>query len=109
MDIALPPEVRGRRRRRRIACGVVLLLLALVTTVTLAQLEPAAPTVDSATLWMDTVKRGTLVRQVRGLGLLVSDEIRWIPATTEGRVEHILVQSGSSVAASTILLELSNP
>jgi HlyD family secretion protein len=109
MDIALPREVLNRRRVRRLASGVALLLLVVVTTVALARLKAAVPTVDASALWTDTVRRGTMLRQVRGLGVLVPDEIRWIPAATEGRVERILVQPGSSVAANTVLLQLSNP
>src|SRR5882724_1476998 len=69
----------------------------------------AAPTVSRATVWVDTVKRGPMLRQVRGLGTLVPEEIRWIPATTEGRVERILIKPGTAVKADSIILEMSNP
>ncbi len=109
MDVARPPEVARQRRRRRIMWGGALVVVIIATTLGLSRLEPAAPAVESGGLWMDTVKRGTLIRQVRGPGVLVPDDTRWIPATTEGRVERILVQPGTTVKADTVLLELSNP
>lgn len=78
-------------------------------SVGLSRLRPAAPAIDRATLWIDTVKRGPMLRQVRGLGSLVPEDIRWIPATTMGRVEAIRVRPGSVVEADTVILELSNP
>jgi HlyD family secretion protein len=74
-----------------------------------ARLKPAAPGVDRATLWIDTVQRGPLLRQVRGSGTLVPEDIRWIPAATSGRVEQIIVKAGTEVMADTVILELSNP
>ena len=81
----------------------------LLVTVGISRLEPAAPSVDHATLWMDTVKRGPMVRQVRGLGTLVPEDIRWIPATTQGRVDAILLRPGTPVSADSVILTLSNP
>ncbi|HKY21401.1 MAG TPA: HlyD family efflux transporter periplasmic adaptor subunit [Vicinamibacterales bacterium] len=109
MDVARPPEVAEQRKRRRIMIGAAVLLLVVATTVALARLKPAAPTVEGGTLWIDSVKRGTMLRQVRGNGVLVPDEIRWITALTDGRVERVLVQPGTAVTADTVLLELSNP
>lgn len=74
-----------------------------------SRLKPAPPSVDRAAVWVDTVKQGEMLRQVRGLGTLVPVEIRWIPAATEGRVERIEVLPGSQVKAGTVLLQLSNP
>jgi HlyD family secretion protein len=74
-----------------------------------SRLTPAAPSLDRGTLVIDTVKRGGMLRQVRGLGTLVPEELRWIPAATEGRVERIVVQPGSTVSPDTVILELSNP
>ncbi|AGY58763.1 efflux RND transporter periplasmic adaptor subunit [Gloeobacter kilaueensis] len=85
------------------SAAVVLLVLGL------SNLKPAAPTVDRSTVWIDTVRRGTLIRQVRGLGTLVPEQISWIPATTEGRVEKIYVRPGARVQPDTVLLVLSNP
>ncbi len=64
---------------------------------------------DRATVWIDTVKRGPMLRQVRGSGTLVPEDIRWIPATTQGRVERILLRPGAEVKPDTVILELSNP
>ncbi len=109
MDVARPPEVAQQRKRRRIILSAAAALLVLITTVALARLKPAAPTVEGASLWIDSVKRGTMLRQVRGVGILVPDEIRWVTALTEGRVERVLVQPGTAVEADTVLVELSNP
>jgi len=109
MDIARPADVTIRRKRRRVVFAIGLLVLIVATTVTLARLKPAAPTVDVATLWTGVVKRGTMLRQVRGAGVLVPDEIRWVTALTDGRVERVLVQPGTTVDVDTVLLELSNP
>ena len=92
---------------------ILLVVLGVITvsliTVGVARLKPAAPSVERATILTDTVKRGLMLRQVRGLGTLVPEEIRIIAASTEGRVERILVQPGAEVTAGTVLIELSNP
>ena len=91
--------------------GLALLLgwRRLLVTVGLSRLKPAAPSVERATVLIDTVKRGPMLRQVRGLGTLVPEEIRWIPAQTQGRVERIVTLPGTPVEPDTIVLELSNP
>jgi HlyD family secretion protein len=83
--------------------------VVLLMGVGVARLKPAAPGVDRATLWIDTVQRGPLLRQVRGSGTLVPEDIRWIPAATSGRVEQIIVKAGTEVMSDTVILELSNP
>lgn len=108
MDIARPSQAR-QKKIRRIAYGGAGLAAVLLITLGLSRLKPAAPRVDRATVWVDTVKRGPMLRQVRGLGTLVPEEIRWIPATTEGRVERIVIQPGTAVKAESVVLELSNP
>jgi HlyD family secretion protein len=110
MDIARPNVARQKRRRQIIYIALGIVLLALVT-MGLSRLKPAAPTVERSTVWVDTVKRGSVLRQVRGLGTLVPMEgsIQFLPAVTEGRVEKILELPGAQVKADTILLELSNP
>src|ERR1700724_1774 len=108
MDIARPSNARKKRIRQGIYAVVGLLAIALVS-VGLNRLKPAAPTVERAVVWPDTVKRGPMVRQVRGLGTLVPEDIRWIPATTQARVEKIILRPGTKVAADSIILELSNP
>ena len=109
MDIQRPASVARARRNRRIIWALVGVVAITVITVLLARLKPAAPTVDRATVWTDTVKRGPMVRNVRGLGTLVPEEIRWIPAQTAGRVERILIRPGASVTPDTVVLELTNP
>jgi HlyD family secretion protein len=108
MDIARPHIAKQTRRRRILfASGGALALI--VITVALSHLKPAVPSVDRSTVWIDTVKRGPMVREVRGLGTLVPEEIRWIPANTEGRVEKIVVRPGTQVKGDTVILELSSP
>ena len=110
MDIARPDIMRQKRRRRILYVAVGIALLALVT-MGLSRLKPAAPTVERSTVWIDTVKRGSILRQVRGLGTLAPMEgsIEFLPAITEGRVEKILVLPGAQVKSDTVLLEMSNP
>jgi HlyD family secretion protein len=108
MDIARPSNAKQKRIRRAIWAGAGLLAVAAVT-IGLSRLRPAAPTVDAATLWPDTVKRGPMVREVHGLGTLTPEDIRWIPATTQAKVENIVMRPGTTVKADTVILELSNP
>ena len=82
---------------------------ARLITVGVSQLEPAAPRVDRDTVYLDITQRGPMVRQVRGTGTLVPEAIRWIPATTEGTVERIVIRPGAEVTPDTVVLELSNP
>ncbi len=106
MDIPRPEAAKQRRRRRIIYAAVTLAVITLVT-VGLSRLQPALPLVENP--YTDVVKRGPMLREVRGSGTLVPEEIRWVPAVNAGRVERILVEVGAQVKADTILLELSNP
>ncbi|HEX6751361.1 MAG TPA: HlyD family efflux transporter periplasmic adaptor subunit [Longimicrobium sp.] len=106
MDI---PRKPARKSRKWITYGGAAVLLLAVATAALARMGPAAPSVDRATLWTDTVQKGEMMRQVRGPGTLVAENIRWISAVTQGRVERKLVQPGTTVAEGTVLVELSNP
>ena len=110
MDIARP-EYKQQKRRRQILWGVVGLLLLVALTVGVARLKPAAPTVERATIWTDTVKRGSMLRQVRGLGSLVPsrEDVLQIPAETEATVLRIVKLPGSDVEPDTILVEMANP
>ena len=108
MDIARPSNLRKKRIRQAIYASVGLLVVVLVS-VALSRLKPAAPTVERAVIWPDTVKRGPMVRQVRGLGTLTPEDIRWIPATTQGRVEKIILRPGTAVKPGNVILELTNP
>src|SRR6266849_31677 len=107
-SIAFPSNLR-RKRLRQVAYAVLGLVGVGVITLGLSRLKPAAPSVDHATVWIDTVKRGPMLRQVRGLGTLVPEDIRWIPATTVGRVERIILRPGTTVEPHTLILELSDP
>jgi len=109
LDIQRGEEVKQAKQRKRIVIVALLVVGVAATTYALSRLKPAAPSVDKSTVWPDTVKRGEMLRQVRGLGTLVPEEIRWIPATTDGRVERIILRPGAFVKADSIILELSNP
>jgi HlyD family secretion protein len=109
VDIARPATVVRRKKIRQAIYGIGALLVIALITLAVSRLKPAAPSVDRATVWIDSVKRGSMVRQVRGSGTLVPEEIRWIPATTQGRVERILLRPGANVQPETVILELSNP
>src|SRR5436309_15209683 len=108
MDIARPSNAK-KKRIRQISYSAVLLLAVGLVSFGLSRLKPAAPTVERAVVWPDTVKRGPMVRQVRGLGTLTPEDIRWIPATTQGRVEKIILRPGTAVKADSVILELTNP
>ena len=108
MDIARP-ELKRRKQKRRILVGAAIVVTVLLVTVVLARLEPAAPTVARASVWVDTVREGEMLRQVRGPGVLAPREIRWIAAQTDGRVERIVVRPGAVVEPDTVIVEMSNP
>jgi HlyD family secretion protein len=106
------PRERSVARNKKIKRAVyIVLTLAAVTgiSIVLARLKPAAPTVERATMIIDTVKQGEMLVTRRGLGTLVPEEIVWIPATTSGRVEKRLALPGTPITPETIILELSNP
>jgi HlyD family secretion protein len=106
VDIKREPAKRGRKR---ILYGGIALAAILATTLGLRGLKPAAPRVDRAAVWIDSVQRGPLVIEVRGPGTLVPERIRYISAVTAGRVERRLAEPGQEVQPETVLLELSNP
>lgn len=108
MDIKRPSQAKAKLRRR-IVIGSVAMLLVAGITVLLARLKPAAPTVERNTVWIEPVKRGKMLRQVRGIGVLVPVEIRWIAARTEGRVERIVLRPGATVDPASVILVLTNP
>lgn len=110
MDIAREGVAEVKRRRRLLAIGAGI-AAALLLTLGLSRLKPAAPTVEKGTIWTDTVQRGPMLRQVRGPGSLVpeAEGIRWASASTDGRVERLLVAPGAAVKPDTALLEMSNP
>lgn len=108
MDIPRKSASRNRRLRR-ILYGFIVIVVIVGGTLGLRRLQPAAQSVDGAGLYSGTVKRGTIPRNVHGLGTLVPEEIRWIPAVTSGRVEKRCVDPGAHVTPDTVLIELSNP
>jgi multidrug efflux pump subunit AcrA (membrane-fusion protein) len=110
MDISRP-DLKAKKRKRQVVTIAVAVVVLAVVTFFVMRLKPASPTVDRSVVWTDTVKRGPMVVQVRGLGTLVprEDAIRQIPAQTESTVTRILVLPGSTVKPDTILLELSDP
>ncbi len=108
MDIQRPSNARAKKIRRIVYGSVAFLLIAGVTF-GLSHLRPAAPTVDRATIWPDEVKRGPMLREVHGLGTLVPEEIRWIPAQTDSRVDRWVLRPGAIVKPNSIIMELSDP
>jgi HlyD family secretion protein len=108
MDVARPDLARKKKKRRLIIIGSSVLALVVIGVI-VSRLKPAAISVDRASVWVDTVKRGPMLRQVRGLGTLVPEDIRWIAASKEGRVEKIIVRPGAQVKPETTILELSSP
>lgn len=109
MDIARPSSVIRAKKIRRAVYGGLAVVVLLLITLGLSRLKPAAPPVDRATVWIDTVKRGSMVRQVRGLGTLVPETTRWITPTTDGIVEKIVLRPPAQVTPDTIIIELTNP
>jgi HlyD family secretion protein len=108
MDV--PREgVAAKKRKRRILIISASAVGLILATIALSRLKPAAPSVDRSSVWIDTVKRGPMVRQVRGLGTLVPEEFRWLPATTDASVEKILIWPGTKVEPSDVILELTSP
>ena len=108
MDVPRP-DVARKKKKRRLIIGAVAVLAIILISVIVSRLKPAAISVDRAAVWVDTVKRGPMLRQVRGLGTLVPEDIRWIAASKEGRVEKIVVRPGARVQPDTVILELSSP
>jgi HlyD family secretion protein len=108
MDIPRPDHSKAKRKKRLLlVAAAVAGVIAL--TFGLARLKPAAPTVERNLVWIDTVKRGQMLRQVRGLGILVPEEIRWIAARTQGRVDQIVLRPGAVVTPDSVILILANP
>src|SRR6266481_684037 len=108
MDIQRPSNARAKKIRR-IAYGTVTLLLLGGVTFGLSKLRPAAPSVDRATIWPDEVKRGPMVREVRGLGTLVPEDIRWVAAQTDAHVDKWVLRPPAVVKPGSIIMELSDP
>src|SRR5206468_7058884 len=101
--------VAAKKRKRRIMIIAGSALGLILATIAISRLKPAVPSVDRSTVWVDTVKRGPMVRQVRGLGTLLPEDSRWIPANTEGRVEKINIWPGTHVESESVILEIFHP
>lgn len=110
MDIARP-EFKQQKRRRQIFWASIGLIVLIAVTIGVSRLKPAAPEVERGTVWPGIVKRGSMLRQVRGIGSLIPSQefTRQIPAETEATVVRIFKLPGSQVSADTILLEMNNP
>jgi len=109
MDVPRPQALRQKRIRQGLY-GLAAIVAVTAATVALSKLKAAAPSVEFGTLWPDTVKRGPMLRDVRGLGTLVPVEIRWIAAATDGRIDKLVVlPSPNPIKPDTILVEMSNP
>lgn len=109
VDIKRDPVILKKKRMRQSAYVVAGVIAIILVTIGVSRLRPAAPEVEYGTVWIDTVKRGPMVRQVRGAGRLVPEDIRWITATTSGRVEQIVLRPGAEVQPGTVIAILSNP
>ncbi len=108
MDIPRPDQSKAKRKKR-ILYGTIAVLALVGITVALARLKPAAPTVERNLVWIGTVTQGQMLRQVRGLGTLVPEEITWIAARTQGRVDKIVLRPGAPVTPDSVILILTNP
>ena len=109
MDVARPQSVARNKKIKRIVISVVVVIVLAGLTLGLSRMKPAAPSVDRATVWLDTVKRGEMLRQVHGVGTLVPEEVRWIPATEDAIIEEVKARAGDKVSANSVILMLSSP
>jgi HlyD family secretion protein len=107
MDQPRTDQTRRRRKRWIVASGVALALAGVTVAVT--RLRPAAPSVERSLVWIDTVKRGEMLREVRGIGTLVPEQVAWIAARSAGRVDRIVLHPGATVKPEDVILILSNP
>ena len=108
MDIPRKSQT-GRKIVVRIIISAVLVAVIAIVSIYVSKMEPAVPVIERATVWIDEVKQGSMSRAVRGMGKLVTEDIRWIPATVDGIVERKVLEPGASVMPNTVIIELSNP
>jgi multidrug resistance efflux pump len=102
-------DTKPQKRRKRLVWGAVAVGLLALTIFVPRLLPTAVPAVDAATVWRDTVEHGTMIRQVRGPGTLVPEQMRWITAVTAGRIEQILSLPGTTVEDGDLIMRMSNP
>jgi HlyD family secretion protein len=108
VDIARPSQARKKKIRRILYVTAAVIVVGGIS-LGVSKLKPAAPTVDRAVVWIDAVKRGPMLRQVRGSGTLVPEDIRWVNTQSSGRVDRIILRPGAQVTPDTVILELTNP
>src|SRR6202000_506576 len=108
MDVARKTDARKRILNRALI-ALALLLVGAGAPYGVSHLQPALPSVESGTIWPDTVRRGPMLRQVHGIGSLVPQDVLWVSAQIDGRIEKINVQPGTEVKEDTVIMELSNP
>jgi len=108
MDVKRDPAILRRKKIRQMVFGAIGVVVLAGVTFYVMKLKPAAPLVDSDP-WTGVVTVGDFVRDVRGAGTLVPEDIRWIPARTSGRVDKIVLRPGAQVKADSVILKLSNP
>ncbi len=108
VDIARPSQARKKKIRRILYVTAAVIVVGGIS-LGVSKLKPAAPTVDRAVVWIDAVKRGPMLRQVRGSGTLVPEDIRWVNTQSSGRVDRIILRPGAQVTPETVILELTNP
>ncbi|HSP17126.1 MAG TPA: efflux RND transporter periplasmic adaptor subunit [Thermoanaerobaculia bacterium] len=108
MDVVREDSTK-RKRRRNVRRLLIAGGIAIVGVAGFCYLKPALPSLSRSQAWIDTVRRGAFRQQVRGSGTLVPEDIRWIPAVTDGRIERVIVLAGETVRADTVLIEISNP
>jgi HlyD family secretion protein len=109
MDVKRDPKILKRKKIRRIVLAALAGAGVIVISLIVSGLKPAAPTAPANTVWFGTVQRGPMVREVRGAGQLVPEDIRWVSSTVQGRIERIVLLPGAQVEVGTVILELSNP
>src|SRR5262249_34613740 len=109
MDVARPQSVARNKKIKRVIAAILVLIALGAVTLGLSRMKPAAPSVDRATALIDTVKRGDIVRQVHGIGTLVPEEVRWIPASNDGIIEEVKAHAGDKVTANSAMLIMSSP
>jgi HlyD family secretion protein len=109
MDVARPQSVARNKKIKRVVAAILVLIALGAVTLGLSRMKPAAPSVDRATALIDTVKRGDIIRQIHGIGTLVPEEVRWIPASNDGIIEEVKAHAGDKVTATTVILIMSNP
>jgi HlyD family secretion protein len=109
MDAPRSAQARKSKRRNKALWVAAAVAVPVAGWLALRVIAPSSPVVERTGVWTDTVKRGAMVREVKGQGTLIPEEIRWVISATGGRIERVLVRPGSEVKADTVIMELVNP